>query len=129
MQSDPNENILTDVEGQEEKGLNTSEQILDQMAEQSGAAPVEEESDEVALEKLEKLQPTEGANVRLAKSRHKEALPEGLTNIGTTSVEIPNKAQQIAGFYVKDAGVLVAQFRQYKFRQNKGQENDQHITI
>ena len=68
-------------------------------------------------------------NVRLAASQEEHALPEGLCNIGMGSVMIPSKEAQLAGFYVDDPGLLVGQFRQYKFTQEKGQAHDQHIKL
>lgn len=68
-------------------------------------------------------------NVQLAPSKLEEALPEGLVNIGMVSIEIPNTEAQAAGFYSKDAGVLVAQFSQYKFIQTKGDRNVPSVTI
>ena len=75
------------------------------------------------------MAPTPKANVRLASSQKELALPEGTCNIGMSSVEVPDEAQQIAGFYVDDPGLLVGQFRQYKFIQEKGQANDQSISL
>lgn len=69
------------------------------------------------------------ANVRLAASREKDALPKGLVNIGMDSVLIPSKTTQIKGFHTPNAGILVAQFSQYKFIQKKGQASDQNISI
>lgn len=68
-------------------------------------------------------------NVRLAKSQKDKALPEGLTNIGMTAIVVPDVDGQLAGFYAEDAGVLVAQFPQYKFKQEKGSSHDQNVTI
>ena len=62
-------------------------------------------------------------NVRLSKAREGEALPKGLLNIGMhEGIMIPTKETQIQGFFVKDPAVLVSQFRQYKFVQEKGSE-------
>lgn len=69
------------------------------------------------------------ANVRLASSQEELALPKGTCNIGMSSIEIPDKAQQLAGFYAEDPGLLVGQFRQFKFIQEKGQANDQSISL
>ena len=68
-------------------------------------------------------------NVRLSASQAHLALPEGVCNIGMASVEIPSKESQLSGFYCDDPGLLVGQFHQYKFIQEKGQPNDQHIKL
>lgn len=68
-------------------------------------------------------------NVRLASSKKSEALPEGLCNIGMGSVTIPSSEKQLAGFYVEDPGLLVAQFPQYKFVQEKGRPHNQTVTL
>jgi hypothetical protein len=69
------------------------------------------------------------ANVALAPSAHGKALPEGVTNIGRHAVHIPDKQAQLDGFYAEHAGVLVAQFPQYKFAQKKGEKNAQTIKL
>lgn len=68
-------------------------------------------------------------NVRLASSKESEALPEGLCNIGMGSVMIPELEKQLEGFYVEDPGLLVGQFRQYKFVQRKGRPHNQTVTL
>jgi hypothetical protein len=68
------------------------------------------------------LEGTGEPNVRLSKQRTDDALPEGLVNIGMIGIEIPNAETQLAGFYSKDASVLINQFPQYKHVQKKGSE-------
>lgn len=68
-------------------------------------------------------------NVRLASSKESEALPEGRCNIGMGSVMIPSLEKQLAGFHVEDPGLLVGQFRQYKFVQEKGRPHNQTVTL
>ncbi|MEP6756382.1 MAG: hypothetical protein ABJA67_12835 [Chthonomonadales bacterium] len=62
-------------------------------------------------------------NVVLSKDREHEAVPEGLTNIGTVGIVLPSIEIQMTGFYLPqdEASRLVSQFRQYKFLVNKGQ--------
>jgi hypothetical protein len=67
--------------------------------------------------------------VRLAKSQQDKALPQGPVNIGMTTINIPDKAQQLKGWVAEDAGVLVAQYRQYKFAEDKGKPTTQNITL
>lgn len=67
--------------------------------------------------------PAGEANVILSADRLSEALGEGLTNIGTVGVTLPDPETQAGGFYVpqEKASVLVVQFPQYKFLVKKGQ--------
>lgn len=67
--------------------------------------------------------------VRLAKSKQEQALPEGPVNIGMTTITVPNKAQQLKGWVAEDAGIFVAQYRQYKFAEEKGKPTTQNITL
>jgi hypothetical protein len=67
--------------------------------------------------------------VRLAKSKKDQALPEGPANIGQVTINIPNVDQQLKGWIAEDAGVLVAQYRQYKFVEDKGKQKTQNITL
>lgn len=114
----------------------SSDDIDDQIGEQGSAPPPladvidrPKEGEATEDDKPDPVMPEGEANVRLAKSAEERALPSGLVNIGPFSIMIPKKDQQLAGFFVKDAGVLVAQFGQYKFIVPKGQPNDQSITI
>ena len=67
--------------------------------------------------------PAGEANVILSAERLGDALGEGLTNIGTVGVMLPDPETQAGGFYVpqEKASVLVVQFPQYKFLVKKGQ--------
>lgn len=66
-------------------------------------------------------------NVRL--SSKGVALNQGPVIIGRTKIMIPDEATQRAGFYTEFAGELVAQYRDYKFIQEKGQPNTQGVSI
>lgn len=105
----------------------------DKQADDSAAHFLGQETDPATPVAQPQTSPTdekvESANVQLAPSRSEDALPEGLVNIGMVSIEIPDAEAQAAGFYAKDAGVLVAQFPQYKFIAVKGDRNVPSITI
>lgn len=79
-------------------------------------AEVQEDEDPAGM-------PQGEANVRLSKTREHEALPVGLVNIGMhEGILIPTTKTQLAGFYVKDPAVLIGQFPQYKWVQEKGSD-------
>lgn len=65
-------------------------------------------------------EPVANANVVLSGARSDEALSQGRLVIGQFTFDIPDEATQKTGFYVDKPGVLVAQFRQYKFLTPKG---------
>lgn len=72
---------------------------------------------------------TKKPNVKLAASKEDSALSEGRLNIGPNQMMIPDKEGQLAGFYTEHPGVLVAQFRQFKFIQKKGEAQDSTVTL
>jgi hypothetical protein len=67
-----------------------------------------------------KFKAEEGANVVLSADMEHKALTPGVTNIGNTTVIVPEVEQQLAGFKVDEPGVFVTQFRQFKFWVKKG---------
>jgi hypothetical protein len=97
---------------------NIKEQEVAIITPQTPAQPTAEVAEETMPTALA---PTEGANVRLSRKKWKEALPAGVTMIGRHKMEVPELDQQLGGFKVENAGVLVDQFSQYKFYVPKGE--------
>ena len=72
---------------------------------------------------------TKQVNVRLSSKQKDRALNPGVLVIGRCVMTLPSKEEQLAGFYVEDPGVLVGQYDQYKFFQEKGRTVPHTISI
>lgn len=104
-------------------GVNSSERITEGDLSGQGTSPDPAALDEGTSE-TQSHDDGETPNVVLSKDREEDALPEGLTNIGTVGIILPDVEAQKAGFYLpqEQASRLVSQFRQFKFLVKKGQD-------
>ena len=104
-------------------------EVTDLTSSVSGSANLQSENpdSQVAAQQQQGGPKDTSPNVRLTKEG--QPLNEGPVIIGQVKVMIPDEATQRQGFYAENSGELVAQYRQYKFIQVKGQPNTQGVNI